>query len=260
MDMEIYEQYVDATVALFMEEYAEAETDYMLELCKEDLLNEDFPEDLDIKCQTIIRKTFAQKKRKKVLKLSKRVLLRVAMFVLVLLSSASVLFMTAEAVRTPVINFYLQRFDKYSRVTLQNNGSSDRRSVLNHPDIASGEPNQNVVYNDLFATFLPSTYQLEFDSLKDSKYGVLMYRDSSSRSDVCFEIHSGNDEINIDTENCDLCEEISIENHAGFYVEKDGRRTILWVDENGGAVFSLIADGMEYSTMVSLVRKIILAK
>lgn len=256
MEKDIYEQYVDATIAVFMEEYSDAETEYLLKKCKEEPLNEEFPEELDIKCKELMRKSFAKKKRQKALKASKRILQRVAVFVLVSTSAFSVLFLTVEAVRTPIINFYLENYSDHSVVTIRGDDNDQSAQSMERKTEFTEE---FLIYNDMLENSLPSSYQFEMDSIDDDKYGFIMYRDRISGADVCFEIRNSSGNMKIDTENCDYYEEIMIGSQQGLYIEKEGRKTILWIDSKTEAICSLIADDMDKNLLISLGQKMISA-
>ena len=108
MDNEIQDKYMDAVLAMLMDEYAEAEAEVLLQKSKEEISEEDVPEELDQKCQALIRRKFTQKRRRHALKVVGNISRRVAAFAIVLLGAFSALFLTVDAVRTPIINFYLQ--------------------------------------------------------------------------------------------------------------------------------------------------------
>ena len=59
MDNEIQDKYMDAVLAMLMDEYAEAEAEVLLQKSKEEISEEDVPEELDQKCQALIRRKFA---------------------------------------------------------------------------------------------------------------------------------------------------------------------------------------------------------
>ena len=105
IDKQIYEQYVDATVALFMEHYAVALGDATMQTKAPEL---SCSETLDLRCMTAIRKECAKLRRKEAWKSTKRVLRSAAVLLIALLSLSSVLFMTVEAFRVPVINFFIE--------------------------------------------------------------------------------------------------------------------------------------------------------
>lgn len=63
MDNEIQDKYMDAVLAMLMDEYAEAEAEMLLQNSKDEIPEVEMPEELDRKCQALIRKKFVRKKR-----------------------------------------------------------------------------------------------------------------------------------------------------------------------------------------------------
>ena len=60
MDNEIQDKYMDAVLAMLMDEYAEAEAEMLLQNSKDEIPEVEMPEELDRKCQALIRKKFVR--------------------------------------------------------------------------------------------------------------------------------------------------------------------------------------------------------
>ena len=105
IDQTVYEKYVDATVEFFMECYSGTLSSAIQEELK-DGENQDvvFPKELDKRCQTLIKKECAKQRMKQTAKNVIKGLRYAAIFAVVMLSFTSLLFMTVEAVRIPIIN------------------------------------------------------------------------------------------------------------------------------------------------------------
>ena len=54
MDNEIQDKYMDAVLAMLMDEYAEAEAEMLLQNSKDEIPEVEMPEELDRKCQALI--------------------------------------------------------------------------------------------------------------------------------------------------------------------------------------------------------------
>lgn len=117
MDKEnlVQEKYLDAAAELFMEQYAAVleETICMdAQWCQEE-----FPAELDQRCQKLIREQKKQQRqhirRKNIL----RGLRKVAVVILVFVCAFTLLFYNVEAVRVPIMNFLIERFDAYWEIT-----------------------------------------------------------------------------------------------------------------------------------------------
>lgn len=106
----------EAIVVAFMERYAQA-LDAGIDRKMEECADDGFPEELDRRCRALIaqesKKIQNQKRRKSVL----RVLRSAAVVVLVMLSLCSVLFVSVEAFRIPVMNFFIEKTDRYWEIT-----------------------------------------------------------------------------------------------------------------------------------------------
>ena len=109
MDNEIQDKYMDAVLAMLMDEYAEAEAEMLLQNSKDEIPEVEMPEELDRKCQALIRKKFVRKKRQHALEALGRASKWAAVLAIILLGTFSALFLTVDAVRTPVINLYLRQ-------------------------------------------------------------------------------------------------------------------------------------------------------
>ena len=110
------EQLEEATVAVFMEQYAkalDAGIDKRIEECE----GEEFPPELEKRCRALIEKESAKSKNEKRRKGVMLILQRAAVVVVALLSLSSILFMTVEAFRLPVMNFFIEKTDRYWQMT-----------------------------------------------------------------------------------------------------------------------------------------------
>lgn len=118
MDNEIQDKYMDAVLAMLMDEYAEAEAEMLLQNSKDEIPEVEMPEELDRKCQALIRKKFVRKKRQHALEALGRASKWAAVLTIILLGTFSALFLTVDAVRTPVINLYLKNMGNHSVLTI----------------------------------------------------------------------------------------------------------------------------------------------
>ena len=125
----IYEEYTDACVELFMSYYAEQ----LFANIEADGEDTPFPEELDRKCRGLLKKAILRQRWQQCQKAAFKVLGRVAVVAMVLLSTFTVLFMSVEAIRVPVINYYLSHSKLgYSSISAapQENPDFDREHPL----------------------------------------------------------------------------------------------------------------------------------
>lgn len=85
------EQYLDASVTVFMEQYVE------LLHGDAELAEGDFPEELDVRCRKLIEQEKEKRSRKRMLHRVVGVCRRAAVFALVLLGLGTTLFLTVES-------------------------------------------------------------------------------------------------------------------------------------------------------------------
>ena len=106
------EKLEDAAVSVFMEEYAKA-LNAGLDQQMEASAAEEFPKELEERCLALIRKEAAKQRNQKHRKNTLRVLRSAAAVAIFILSVSSVLFVTVEAFRAPVMNFFVEKTDRY---------------------------------------------------------------------------------------------------------------------------------------------------
>ena len=112
VNKDVYENYIDASVALFMEYYSvvSLSDNVQAELDAANCDEIQFPAQLDDRCRQLIKNRTAHYRRKQYLKACWKGLKYAAACVMVALSLTSVLFMTVEAVRVPIINYYIEQY------------------------------------------------------------------------------------------------------------------------------------------------------
>lgn len=114
------EKYEDAVVSVFMDQYAaalEASIDQEMDACQQN----EFPAELDKRCLELIQKEHAKKKRRVWSKQVMRVCRSAAIFAVALLAVCSVLFVSVEAFRIPVMNFFAEQNTRYLQLSGKEN-------------------------------------------------------------------------------------------------------------------------------------------
>ena len=106
-DQEIYDQFAEAAAALIMRQYAAAAGKTVMKTTPEQKTSDA----LDAKCHKQIKKNLRKQQIKIVAKTGLRYTKRVAMVVLMLFGIVGILFTTVEAVRVPIINFFIEQKD-----------------------------------------------------------------------------------------------------------------------------------------------------
>lgn len=243
MDNEIQDKYMDAVLAMLMDEYAEAEAEVLLQKSKEEISEEDVPEELDQKCQALIRRKFAQKRRRHALKVVGNISRRVAAFAIVLLGAFSALFLTVDAVRTPVINFYLKNMGNHSVLTV---GQSGQRSMQE----STGSGLVDVMVDGLME-LLPAGYSLEEGHFDENGVGFA-YFTNKEKSDINFNVMNGSSFFAVDTENCDRCERLLGTGIEGYYIEKGDRKAVVWLNSSNSKIFTLASSALGKDSLLEI--------
>lgn len=243
MDNEIQDKYVDAVIAMLMDEYADAEAEVILQQCKKAVPEEDVPEELDRKCQALIRKKFRQRKHQQNLRMMQSVSKKAAAFATVLFGILSFLFLTVDAVRTPIINFYLKSMGNHSVLVM---GQPDEQPTLKP---STGEP-ADLLINGL-TEVLPDGYTLTEGSIDEDGFGSICFI-NEDQSEICFNVIRGSSIFAVDTEDCDLCKGLSGAGIEGYYIEKGDRKTVVWMNNTQERLFTLVSRTLDEKSLLDI--------
>lgn len=238
IDQDVYERYVDASVALFMECYcATLSEDIHRQVDQVQADDLAFPAALDDRCRSAIKKEYAVRKRKQSLKSIAKGLRYAASFAVVLLALASVLFISVEAIRVPIINYYIAQSDQYVEFTSRQQEAPDGLANINAEDPLAG--------------LLPEGYELTKLENNLPKSTQAIYKDSDNNS-ILFSMYPSNTIVRVDSENTQIVKEIQICGYNGLLVVKDGRTTVAWGYESDSKTISIIASSLTEIELISL--------
>lgn len=247
IDNDVYERYIDATVALFMEYYSVA---FLPESINAEFNLEEngiaFPTELDNRCRQLIKKELSRYRRKQNLSNLVKGLKYVAACFIAFLSLSSFLFMTVEAIRIPIINYYISQHDGHWEIFGQTNGDSQ-----------TGEINNAVIdIDDPLAQLIPDEYQLsicEGEAITD----IVAIYENNSNNRICFSALPGEHWIAIDSENAQTSRQHKICGYDAITVIKDDSVSLTWINTKLNTVFTLIADNMSDSEVSAIVEQLI---
>ena len=213
------ERLEEAMVAAFMDRYAQAlteEIDKKIEECAGDA----FPEELDKRCRALIEQANRKAKNKKRIKSALRVLRSAAVVVLVMLSVCSVLFVSVEAFRIPILNFFIEKTDRYWEIT-----ATPKEAFI--PIGYDPEDPLGGIIGSFTLTSL--TGSVESGDL------LAIYNLGDDIELALFADYSfGN--IQLDGEDATITE-IEIAGHAGQMFAEGDRVNLAWLDENIDRIF-----------------------
>lgn len=232
---ETRDKYVDATVAVFMDQYA-AILDAGIDEELADTKHNDFPLELDERCRALIGKEFEKKKKLAFKQNIMRVCRSAAVVAIALLSICSVLFVSVEAFRNPIINFFIEKKDGYWEV--------------------SGENPENAVpaeidFNDPLAEIVPNNFELVFiDNSWDFGRLSANYSDGAD-AEIFFSITPKKGTVQTDAEDASTKPFQLITHDALLTVEGNIIR-LTWTDEEEARIFTLCATNLSEETVLAM--------
>ena len=244
----LMEQYEEALFELLMDGIAEQEgKELLFEL--ERVNNDpsiDIPEMLDRRCRRIIKNIHRKDKRRKIERITSRVIQRVAVAILVAAMMMTVAFATIPEVRVKVLNVLLTVTDISTDITL----GSDQKATGN----TDNELERWVVSK------IPEGYQLLISDENDwSRY---YHYENAFGGIIQIDLTKVSDGVNagVDTENADQVSEILINGIKGICIEKEGAIHIVWVDVGTQVILAIYCRSVPLETAIEVARGIVLTK
>ena len=239
---QLLDQYEEAALTLLMDEYAEADGVRLWKEFENAQRNGEVPEipaELDAHCQKLIQNSLAHKNSKDKFHKVVRILGKVAVSVLVFLGLATTAVLSVDALRVPVLNFFLHHSEKFSSVTFH-------------------EPNeyeeiQCDVINKAKEVPLPDGYVLSQQVIGNDGSIKILYENNSEHI-IALNVTPSIGQISIDTEAVNQIE-LKIYDFDAIFIEKDGYR-VIWFDVENNFTYSLYADNLESDYFWKLVYRI----
>lgn len=231
---DLIDEYEEAALKLLMDEYAEADGERLMRKYEEAEENgqvDDIPEDLDMKCRHIIQESFTKQAREKKIRKSMRMLGRVAVLVLVVMGIAATTVLSVEALRVPVLNYFLQHSERYSSITLNEQNETVYTEI---EDI-----------KERLRYCVPEQYDLVVENISEHSTMTLLYQDKDNhRISLMVAFESG--QVFIDDENVEM-ESVTLNGKEAFFVDKDGLQ-LIWSNAEKNVSYNLIADALDQDT------------
>ena len=228
---EKYDRYVDAMVELYMECYGDMLTE---EISKDIQSMEDqkteVPPELTKQCIRKINKEFAKSRRMHALKRAGKVLRAVAALAIVVLALSSVLFVSVEAVRVPVINYYIK----------QGKGHWTFTSSVEEEQSAEVESHNT---EDPLRGIIPEEYELVELSGQSFERMAAVYRDQDGNH-ITFRSQPIKAASSYDTENAEIVENRTIMDMDVVYILKNAETSYAWLHEESEILYSLSFEGL----------------
>ena len=247
IDQAVYERYIDAATALFMELYSSE----MGESIRKEMENDyneaySFPKELDDRCRELIKKECSSRQRKHHMRGFVKGLRYAASFAVILLAVASILFVSVDAVRIPIIDYYVERSNGYwifSESSTADNSQNDLRE-------------STFDYSDPLAGLLPEEYQLVVSD-GDSIFNFVAIYDNATGSEVFFSAESSGSSIQIDSEGAQISQTYQLAGKDVVLVVEDTNIRLAWIDEGLSTTFTLIAANMDSESLLNIAEQLI---
>ena len=247
IDQAVYERYIDAATALFMELYSSE----MGESIRKEMENDyneaySFPKELDDRCRELIKKECSSRQRKHHMRGFVKGLRYAASFAVILLAVASILFVSVDAVRIPIIDYYVERSNGYWIIS--------ENSTADNPSNNATESAFD--FKDPLAGLLPEEYQLVVSD-GDSIFNFVTIYNNGSGSEVFFSAVSSNGTIQVDSEGAQVSQTYLLAGKDVVLIVEDTEVRLAWIDESLSTTFTLIATDMDSNSLLNIAEKVI---
>lgn len=242
----LLEQYDDAAFALLMDEYTEEEGARLMaefEAAQAAGQVPQMPAELDEQCRRMIRRDRAKKRGKQAARSFRKVAVKAAVAVLMFIGLMTTVVMSVDALRVPVLNFFIEHTEKFSVIDL----TQDKNQPTTDPD-ATEYPT-----GDSLMQFIPagyeSVYYYDDGGLINSGY------QNQDGSTIYFDMMPGTAMYQFDTENATY-DYIVIGGLDIILVEKEDFQAI-WTNTDQSIIFSITASDLSRNEVIDLLTEII---
>ena len=189
-----------------------------------------YPPELDVRIKKLIYRHNMKEYFRNGWETVARAFPKVAMFFFMLLISFTILVTSVDAFRVKVLNFIIEVGKEYTSIDFKENGSDALEKETSRIPLE---------WKDVYVpAFVPEGFKItKAESLKFTK--IIHYSNDNGRL-IVFQQHNGeNTNKRVDSENADS-ENILINGLEGLLVEKNGRTTLIW--HNNDFSFSLMSE------------------
>lgn len=225
---QLLEQREEIDMMLLMDEYMESEGERLQqEFEAADLRGEvpDIPVDLDLKCKEIIHNSFAKQEHNRTLSRITKYIGKVAVYILLFLGAASTLVLSVDALRIPVLNFFLEQQERSSSLDFDDSA----------PVIHSELDQIKICVDEL----LPNEYQLTSELAEANGFTLLCFQSTEGHT-VLVNVVPSEGRLGVDTENTTSID-MEINGYPGLFIEKDGY-TAYWYNTDKDLTYSVYSD------------------
>lgn len=239
--LELLDQYDDVTFALLMDEYAEEEGARLRKEFEEAQAAgevSDTSDALDEKCLQMIHRDFAKKRGKENVRKIIRMTSKVAVAVMVFFGVVSATIFSVDALRIPVLTFFVEHFDGFMSINSNEN-----------QELHSKDPCM------MLADLLSDDYsQIDYSFDEDLEY--VRYQNNQGET-VTLSIYAPGIEMNIDTEDAGYSE-VNIGDYRAILLNKNGWN-MIWSDDTG-ATYMFRASAFTQSQVLEICNTLAMAQ
>ena len=222
----LLEQYDDAAFALLMDEYAEEEGARLMaefEAAQAAGQVPQMPAELDEQCRRMIRRDRAKKRGKQAARSFRKVAVKAAVAVLVFIGLMTTVVLSVDALRVPVLNYFIQL--------------SETSGIIDFGNAHSKQPTSDSFPHDL----IPDGYTEVHSELKNG-LPTCMYANAEGFL-ILFDITHSHGKFAFDTDDA-IVEEIVFNDCVAFYICKNTTLQLIWFDEDNQFTYSCTCDGL----------------
>ena len=165
-----------------------------------------------------------------------------AVFAVALLSLASILFVTVDAIRIPIINYFLEKYDAYWSITT----------------IAQDQPQPAepaIDWTDPLGGLLSEEYKIVLQEGDSCRNAAAIYENADGE-EIFFSANSLRSTIQIDSEDCDYSKELLICGYDAVLIAEDPYITLVWLHNSLDTTFTIVAEGLTESQVIGIAEQI----
>ena len=229
----LVEEYEELSLALLMDRHAEEDGARFLEEFEKAAENTVMPDELDQACKKHIEAHFAKAAAKKKAKHATLRTLKAAVLVCVILGVLITTAMSVEAVRVPVLNFFLT-----SDGVLRYLGNE----IIDAESNDSGKLKDEENKLSKLGLFVPLGYELAVDNSFDDYTGKVIY-ENENEEQIALTVCPTDGTVNLPTEGCEAVE-MKIMDYEAVYINDGNRNEVMWTDSETEKVYVLYSTGL----------------
>lgn len=235
-DQEIYDQFADAATELMMRQYAKAAGKTVMKSAPMQKTSGE----LDEKRHKLIKKHLRNQQIKTVSKMVLRYSKVAAMFVLMLFGVVAILFTTVEAVRVPIINFFIEQKEGYLEIS----GAEGEKKPSEERETTAKNPLDGL---------LPEGYELASYEEYPTGGFTAIYRNTENGYILLSErLNAGS--MKVDNENAST-EHLTILSYEAVLIGKEEYQ-LVWLNSDNEQIYRLKVNALSREEIIKLAENI----